>query len=225
VSPSAFKAIIAAGVLGGAMVAVWAVARIRDSRRDTPVELGSQQVQRPANELPAASPAPKAARARRPVGAKPVGAPQSVRQSQSIFATVGEPAQPASVRPPPMRAEEVAVRKVLEPIIARHPSASLPFVRCLDPGGWKQGSSPDESGESSDPLDVPSREPDQPVCRARIKARERGVLSELLREASAAYHGHMATTDPREHLDAYLGHWFESDVQVDTEESYPVVDP
>jgi hypothetical protein len=122
-----------------------------------------------------------------------------------------------------MRPEEAAVRKVLEPLVARRPNARIGYVRCLDPGGWPQEL--DENGENNDPLAVPPRDPDQAVCRAQLRARDRDDLAGLLRDASGAYAGHLATTDIRERLDAYLGRWWEADVTVDTQEPYAVQDP
>ena len=137
--------------------------------------------------------------------------------------------QPPVPRPPPegrssVRPEEIAVRRVLEPLVARRPSAKIGFIRCLDPGGWPKEID-SESGESTNPLDVPTREPNQAVCRAQLRAREQGNLTGLLKDANAAYSGHLATSNIREHLDAYLGRWWEADVQVDTQEPYPVQEP
>ena len=133
------------------------------------------------------------------------------------------PPRPAETTSAP-RPEETALRKVLEPLVARRPSAKIGFVRCLDPGGWPKNVD-SETGESTNPhnpLDVPSRDPNQAVCRAQVRARERGDLAGLLKDANAAYSGHAAVTDIREHLDAYLGRWWEADLQVDTEEPLPV---
>jgi hypothetical protein len=169
--------------------------------------------------------AARPARRRSPSAGKPVGTPQVVPPSRSVYSNIGTEAKPA---PPPRvarRPEEVAVRRVLEPLVARRPNAELPFVRCLDPGGWKQPAAGEQAEPDEDPLDVRARDPEQAVCRARLRARERAVLVDLLRDASGAYQGHLAATDVREHLDAYLGRWYETDVQVDTEEYFPLVDP
>ena len=222
----ALKAIIAACVLGAAMVAVWAVAWLRDSGPEAPAPIVSDRGQRRLTEPPPPSRPASTARSRRPPqGGKPVGRPQVMPPSSSVYhSTAGTPARPAPVQLPPARPEEVVVRRVLEPLVARRPNTEMPFVRCLDPGGWKQDSVA-ESGESTDPLDVPSRDPSQAVCRARVQARDREALVGLLKDASGAYKGHLATTEIREHLDAYLGRWFQVEVQLDTEERYPVLDP
>ena len=152
-----------------------------------------------------------------------MGAPQVMPPSHPLLpATAAGPAPPPSANRP-SRPEEVAVRRVLEPLVARRPNAELPFVRCQDPGGWKSAAT-GESGDSDDPLDVRSRDPQQAVCRARLQARDRAVLVDLLEDASGAYQGHLVATDVREHLDAYLGRWFQVEVQLDTEASYPVLD-
>jgi hypothetical protein len=221
------KATIAACVLGAAMVAVWAVARLSEQRPRAPGSASALQEAQP-DEPSAAPPAARASRSpvrsRRPVSrGKPVGAPQVMPPARPILPVTGAPPAPAQAAQP-RRPEEAVVRRVLEPLVARRPNAELPFVRCQDPGGWKSQAS-DETGESDDPLDVRPRDPDQAVCRARLQARDRGVLQELLRDASGAYQGHLVTTDVREHLDAYLGRWFQVDVQLDTEEPHPLPEP
>jgi hypothetical protein len=227
VKERAFKAIIAACVLGAAVMAVWAFARLRDGGAERPA---GQVVSAPrgSGQPEAASPvaAPVASARRRPTGAgKPVGAPQLVPPSRSVYSNIGMDVRPAPVAKVPRRPEEIAVRRVLEPLVSRRPNAELPFVRCLDPGGWKQPAPAEGAEPVDDPLDVPGRDPEQAVCRARLRARERADLVGLLRDASGAYKGHLAATDVREHLDAYLGRWFETDIQVDTEEPFPLVDP
>jgi hypothetical protein len=219
------KASMAACVLGTAMLAVWGVARLRDARREPaaqPVSQGDEG--RRLTEPPPPAPPRSTARIRRPPqGGKPVGRPQVMPPSNSVYLTTGPPARPAPVQTPPSSPEEAAARRVLEPLVARRPNTQMPFVSCRDPGGWKQGSA--ESGEITDPLDVPARDPSQAVCRARLQARDRDVLVDLLKDASGAYQGHLATTELREHLDAYLGRWFQVEIQVDTAEPYPVPDP
>jgi hypothetical protein len=224
VNERSFKAIIAACVLGAAMVGVWAFARLRDGAADqAPVRQVASAARAPAEPEaapPGASPRP----ARRRAAGKPVGQPQVIPPSRSVYTNIGEPARPAPAPKVARRPEEAAVRKVLEPLVSRRPNAELPFVRCLDPGGWKEPAAPEQSEAAEDPLDVRARDPEQAVCRARLRARERGVLVDLLRDASGAYQGHLAATGVREHLDAYLGRWFETDIQVDTEEYFPPVD-
>jgi hypothetical protein len=222
----ALKIALAACVLGAAMVVTWALTTLRDGGRPAVV---APDLGRAAG--PNVEPAPRytraVARTRRPAG-RPVGPPQNMPPSQPVFST-GGPTAPAPPPPnqPPRRAEEVAARRVLEPLLARRPGAEMPFVRCLDAGGWTREPDPsgDVGGETSDPLAVPARDPAQAVCRARLRARDAPTLAELLRDASGAYRGHLIATDPREHLDAYLGRWYEADVQLDTEEAYPLPPP
>jgi hypothetical protein len=215
----ALKATIAACVLGAAVVAVWAAAWLRDDRSRSPEPVAARREQ-PTAEAPSARPASRSpVRSRRPLSrGKPLGDPQVMPPSRPILAaTAAGPAPPSANLP--SRPEEAAVRRVLEPLVARRPNAEMPFVRCQDPGGWKRAATDDD-----DPLDVRARDPEQAVCRARLQARERGVLVDLLRDASGAYQGHLVATDVREHLDAYLGRWFQVEVQLDTEEPYPLSD-
>jgi hypothetical protein len=234
----AVKIALAGCVLGAAGVVTWAVTNLRDGNRPSragPVAAPEEPrggdltgPRRPASRPGRAA----AARTRRPAG-RPLGAPQVMPPARPVFST-STPAPPAPSQrdQPPRRNEEVAARRVLEPLVARRASAEMPFVRCLDPGGWKQEAASREeeaaagaTGEGQDPLAVPSRDPTQAICRARLRARDAATLTDLLREASGAYQGHLVTTDPREHLDAYLGRWFEIDVQLDTEEPYPLPPP
>jgi hypothetical protein len=228
VKAATLKAIIAACVLGAAVVAVWAFARLRDTGGEPAPVAVSREERRPTQPASRA-PGPRTSRGKPLRGGKPLGPPQATVPPTPLPTTPGQPPRPAAAANPPPRPEEVAVRKILEPLIARRPNAELPFVRCLDPGGWKQGASTNQQGESGgesdDPLDVPPRDPGQAVCRARVRTRDRAVLFDVLKDASTAYRGHLAATDPREHLDAYLGRWYEADLQVDTEEAYPVIDP
>ncbi len=225
----ALKIAMATCVLGAAMAITWAVTSLRDGGQpaSSPVAVAPDE-RRAADPEERTRPAPRyrgaAVQTRRPAG-RPVGPPQDMPPSLPIFSTGGQtaPAPPPPRQPPP-RAEEVAARRVLEPLLARRPSSEMPFVRCLDAGGWTREPDPsgDVAGETPDPLAVPSRDPTQAVCRARLRARDAPTLTELLRDASGAYRGHLLATDPREHLDAYLGRWFEADVQLDTEETYPL---
>jgi hypothetical protein len=236
VGERASKIALAGCVLGAAGVITWAVA---DRGGDPPAPSGpvAGRDEPPAGEsVVAPGPASRrdrsvAARTRRPAG-RPVGPPQAMPPARPVFSTSPAAPAPAQRDQPPRRSEEVAVRRVLEPLIARRTSAEMPFVRCLDPGGWQREAAPREgevgagaAGEDRDPLAVPSRDPGQAVCRARLRARDVATLTELLRDASGAYQGHLVATDPREHLDAYLGRWFETDVQLDTEEAYPLPSP
>ena len=224
----ALKIAMAACALGAAIVLTWALTSLRDGGRPAAVAPVEARAADPDVEP---RPAPRntgaVARTRRPAG-RPVGPPQNMPPSQPVFSTSGQTA-PAPPLPnqPPRRAEEVAARRVLEPLLARRPSAEMPFVRCLDAGGWTREPDPsgDVGGETPDPLAVPLRDPAQAVCRARLRARDAPTLAELLRDASGAYRGHLIATDPREHLDAYLGRWYEADVQLDTEEAYPLPPP
>jgi hypothetical protein len=232
VGERALKIALAGCVLGAAGVITWAVANLRDRGRPPPsAPLAAPEKPREGDGAVAPGSRPgrsAAARPRRPAG-RPVGPPQAMPPARPVFST-SAPAAPAPPPrdQPPRRSEEVAARRVLEPLVARRASAEMPFVRCLDPGGWKQeAAAPDgesaagSTAEDEDPLAVPSRDPAQAVCRARLRARDAATLTELLRDASGAYQGHLVATDPREHLDAYLGRWFEADVQLDTEAVYP----
>jgi hypothetical protein len=219
------KAIIAACVLGAAVVAVWAFTRPTKRPEPSPEEVATA-IKRLTDPPPFLAPPERSRRAaaRRaqqlgrpsPAGTKPAAA------GGAVFA----PSTPAPTPPvpPAQRAEEVAVRRILEPLVARRPNAKIGHVRCLEPGGWKRRHEA-EATETEDPLDVAAGDPEQPVCRVQLRARERDDLIGLLKEASGAYGGHLVGSDPRERLDAYLGHWWETDLQVDTQETYPPPEP
>ena len=219
------KAIIAACVLGAAVVAVWAFTRPTKKPEPSPEEVAAA-VKRLTDPPPFPAPADRSRRAaaRR---AQQLGRPSAPGAAPAaaggpVFAPSAPAPSPAV--PPAQRAEEVAVRRILEPLVARRPNAKIGHVRCLEPGGWKRRHEA-ESTETEDPLDVASRDPEQPVCRVQLRARERDDLVGLLSEASGAYGGHLVGSDPRERLDAYLGNWWETDLQVDTQETYPPLQP
>jgi hypothetical protein len=215
------KAIIAACVLGAAVVAVWAFTRPAKQPGPSPEEVAAavkRLTDRPPYPAPAERPRRSAARrAQQPGRPSATGAAPAAVPGAVFAPTPPAPSPPAN---PALRAEEVAVRRILEPLAARRPNAGLRFVRCLEPGGWKQRHEA-EAAETEDPLEVPGRDPEQAVCRVQLRAQNRDDLVGLLKDASGAYGGHLVGTDPRERLDGYLGHWWEADVQVDTQEAYP----
>jgi hypothetical protein len=112
--------------------------------------------------------------------------------------------------------EENKVRSLLEPMVKRRENTDLRFVVCepFTPRELDEGAEPG-------PLDTPPRNRSQPICRARVHARDPQALREVVREASAAYSGHLAV-EVREHMDAYLGRWFEADLRVETDEAQPL---
>jgi len=221
VKERALKAIIAACVLGAAVMAVWAFSRSTRPTRPSPERVAAalKRLSEPAPH-PTAVDRPRRSAARR---ALQPGRPSATGVAGAgVPGSVFSPPAPASRAPvaPALRTEEVAVRRILEPLAARRPGAGLRHVRCLEPGGWKQRQEA-ESAETEDPLDVPARDPGQAVCRVQLRAQSRDDLVGLLTDASGAYGGHLVGSDPRERLDAYLGHWWEADAQVDTQEAYP----
>jgi hypothetical protein len=206
------------------VVAVWAFSRPAKPPQPSPEQVAAA-VERLTQEPPYK--APDRARRSSARRAQQLGRPGSatapgVLPSGSNF--VPSPPAPSQPVSPALRAEEIAVRRILEPLVARRPNASLRNVRCLEPGGWKKRHEA-EQVEIEDPLDVPARDPEQAVCRVQLRAQQREHLMGLLKDASGAYGGHLVGTDPREKLDAYLGHWWESDVQVDTQDPHPPPPP
>ena len=113
--------------------------------------------------------------------------------------------------------EELAVYKLLTPLIERHKAqqASLNFVTCEAATAAPAGE------EEPGPLEAPPRDPKQPICLARMQSRTPEDLREILRDASATYKGHLAV-EVRLHREAYTGVWYEADVRVDTDEPYQV---
>jgi hypothetical protein len=124
----------------------------------------------------------------------------------------GEPRPLNVVRGTP---EEMAVHTLLTPLVARHKDAELNFVRCDDT------LSPPPAGEEPGPLDMPARDPKQPICFARMRTRDASSLREILRDASATYKGHMAV-DVRIQTTAYMGAYYQAEVRVDTDDTYAV---
>jgi hypothetical protein len=124
----------------------------------------------------------------------------------------GEPRPVNVVRGTP---EEMAVHSLLTPLVSRHKDANLNFVRCDDTLPAPA------AGEEPGPLEAPQSDPKQPVCFARMQARDPATLRDILRDASTTYKGHMAV-DVRLHTTAYMGAWYEADVRVATDEPYSV---
>jgi hypothetical protein len=133
------------------------------------------------------------------------------------------PMEPAFASTPPERRattapiqkpEEAAIRRKLEPLVAGRKDTDLPFVVC------EPYSAPpaDETGEEPSALDRAPRDPAQPVCRARVQARDRDTLVQVVREASSLYGGHLAV-EVREHMTAFTGVWYEADLRVDTDDA------
>jgi hypothetical protein len=139
-------------------------------------------------------------------------APPAIRHSEASKRKAAEAAAKAAVYKP----QETKVRTLLEPLVKRRENTDLNFVVCT-PYEKPQV----EQGQEIDAFDAPPRDTSQPVCRARVQARDPVVLKDVLKDASAAYSGHVAV-EVREHLDAYTGHWFEADLRVDTDEVQPL---
>jgi hypothetical protein len=58
-------------------------------------------------------------------------------------------------------------------------------------------------------------------CLTRLKAADPRIVHAVAADVSAAYQGH-ASIVLREHLDGFLGRWFEADVTTGTAEVSPV---
>ena len=86
----------------------------------------------------------------------------------------------------------VAVRRTLEPLVARNPDMKLAFVDCV-----------------------------QEPCTARVDGRSLSAVHAFLQDASAAYSGHMRIA-VKERLDAFTGRWFEARLEIGTAEALPV---
>jgi hypothetical protein len=125
-------------------------------------------------------------------------------------------ARPRNTGPVEVKPEEAVVRRKLEPLVAAHKDTDLRFVVC-EPFTAPPA---DEARPDEEPsaFDSPPRDPNQPVCRARVKARDRETLSQVVREASTVYQGHLAV-EVREHMEAFTGRWYEADLRVDTDEA------
>ncbi|MDB4980345.1 MAG: hypothetical protein JWM82_1097 [Myxococcales bacterium] len=102
------------------------------------------------------------------------------------------PSPPPEVLAPPERREAQAVRRAVDLAMIRNPGASVAFTDCAE-----------------DP------------CMTRLKSADPRVLHAVASDVSDAYDGH-ARIVLREHLDGFLGRWFEADVTVGTPEATPV---
>jgi hypothetical protein len=124
--------------------------------------------------------------------------------------------RPRSTGPIDIKPEEAVVRRKLEPLVAGHKDTDLRFVVC------EAFTAPpaDEGSANEEPsaFDSPPKDPGQPVCRARVKARDRETLSQVVHEASTLYQGHLAV-EVREHMEAFTGRWYEADLRVDTDDA------
>jgi hypothetical protein len=153
------------------------------------------------------SPGPAAPPPLESLGGSP-SAPPTIKHSFASKAKSAEATARAAIYKP----QETKVRTLLEPLVKRRENTDLNFVVCA-PFEAPQL----DQGQELGAFDGPPKDRSQPVCRARVHARDAVVLKDVLKDASAAYGGHVAV-ELREHLDAYTGHWWEADLRVDTDE-------
>jgi hypothetical protein len=169
------------------------------------------------------------ARLHLPVGFKTHGIPRPpapsampttpLAQSGSGLLETRKPASTAPVLKP----EEQVVYKKLEPLVAGRKDTDLRFVVCepfVAPQAGQDGNDEGQNQEQS-AFDIPPKDPKQPVCRARVMARDHDTLVQVVREASKVYGGHVAI-EVKEEMTAYTGVYFTADMRVDTDDAQPL---
>jgi hypothetical protein len=144
------------------------------------------------------------------------GAHPAPASATATSGAAGSAIVPASTAPV-LKPEEAAIRHKLEPLLAGRKDTDLGFVVC------EPFIAPPADGADEEPsaFDSPPKDLDQPVCRARVQARDRNTLAQVVREASSLYEGHVAV-EVREHMTAFNGLLYEADLRVGTDDPQPI---